>query len=124
MTFNTRSLFTRFILLVFVMFLICCSKDKERPGEGTIQNQMESSVATELKVFYDISSLPAYFENVYNAQVSSYDTTWKNDDGFNGKYSFLKRNADSSLLIFDKKGKGVINRIWTPTPTEDTLDFL
>ena len=121
MTITTRSLFTRFILLVFVMFLICCSK--ERPGEGTSRNQLESSIATELKVFYDISSLPAYFENVYNAQVSSYDTTWKNDDGFNGKYSFLKRNADSSLLIFDKKGKGVINRIWTPTPTVDTLDF-
>jgi hypothetical protein len=55
--------------------------------------------------------------------VSSYDTTWKNDDGFNGTYSFLKRNADSTLLLFDVRGAGVINRIWTPTPTDDTLDF-
>ena len=87
------------------------------------RQEKEYSLASELKVFYDVTSLPKYFENTFDAQVSSYDTTWKNDDGFNGTYSFLKRNADSTLLIFDVKGSGVITRIWTPTPTEDTLDF-
>ena len=64
-----------------------------------------------------------YLTNTYSAQESSYDRTGNNNDGFNGTYSFVRRNADSSLVIFDVKGTGVVNRIWTPTPTDDTLDF-
>jgi hypothetical protein len=56
-------------------------------------------------------------------QTSSYDTTGWNDDGFSGRFSFVRRNSDSSLVLFDALGPGVINRIWTPTPTEDSLDF-
>lgn len=76
-----------------------------------------------LKELYNISDLPAYRSNTYSAQVSTYDTTGGNNDGFGGQYSFIRRNADSSLVIFDVKGTGVVNRIWTPTPTTDTLDF-
>jgi hypothetical protein len=85
--------------------------------------QKEHSLAAELRSFYDISSLPEYLDSTFCAQVSSYDTTGGNDDGFSGTYSFLRRNEDGSLVIFVQKGSGVINRIWTPTPTEDTLDF-
>ena len=80
-------------------------------------------LAHELSLLSDVSQLPRYLEKTFSAQVSSYDTTGGNDDGFSGKNSFIRRNADSSLVIFDVKGCGVINRIWTPTPTEDTLDF-
>ncbi len=83
----------------------------------------QHSVHSELKLFSDISLLPAYSNAQYTAQVSSYDTTGGNDDGFSGKYSLIKRNEDSTLVIFDQHGPGVINRIWTPTPTDDTLDF-
>lgn len=76
-----------------------------------------------LSSLYDVSQLPKYLDKTYSGQVSSYDTTGGNDDGFSGKYSFLRRNTDSSLVLFDVKGPGVINRIWTPTPTDDTLDF-
>ena len=76
-----------------------------------------------LKQFYDFSSLPKYEENTYCAEVSTYDLIGGNDDGFSGTYSFLRKNADSSLVIFEQKGPGVINRIWTPTPSGDTLDF-
>lgn len=76
-----------------------------------------------LSALYDVSQLPQYIKNSTSAQVSSYDITGGNDDGFSGKNSFIRRNTDSSLVIFDVKGPGVINRIWTPTPTEDTLDF-
>jgi hypothetical protein len=113
----------RSFILVMLLVLVfgSCSKEIQKSfgdiplGVGTLSN--------ELKIFHDISSLPHYLENVYDGQVSTYDTTWKNNDGFNGTYSFLRRNADSSLVIFDVEGSGVINRIWTPTPTEDTLDF-
>jgi len=86
-------------------------------------NQQIISVASELKHIYDISLLPSYRSNTTEAQISTYDTTGGNDDGFNGTYSFIRRNADSSLVIFDEKGPGVINHIHTPTPTGDTLDF-
>ncbi|RZL38765.1 MAG: DUF2961 domain-containing protein [Pedobacter sp.] len=80
------------------------------------------SVKSELEKMTNIASLPKYTEAVVK-QFSSYDTTGNNDDGFSGKYSFIRKNADSSLVIFEDKGAGVINRIWTPTPTNDTLDF-
>jgi hypothetical protein len=99
-----------------------CNKGPEHPDEK-ISTPKEHSLSSELRAFYDLSSLPEYTSNTVVAQVSSYDTTGKNDDGFSGKYSFLRRNVDSTLVIFDVKGSGVINRIWTPTPTEDTLDF-
>ncbi|HMQ63830.1 MAG TPA: DUF2961 domain-containing protein, partial [Flavilitoribacter sp.] len=69
------------------------------------------------------SSLPAYQTNTICAQTSSYDRTGGNDDGFSGKYSFLRMNPDSTLVIFEADGPGVINRIWTPTPSDDSLAF-
>lgn len=77
----------------------------------------------ELNEIRDLSRLPLYRKGTSLNQVSTYDREGKNDDGFSGKYSFIRRNADSSLVMFEAKGAGVINRIWTPTPTEDMLDF-
>ncbi|HEX6890785.1 MAG TPA: hypothetical protein VF141_08830, partial [Chryseolinea sp.] len=108
--------------ICLVLILTCCQND-----QGVVQEnktiKSNHSLAEELKVFHDISSLPSFFDSTFTSQVSSYDTTWNNDDGFSGRYSFVQRNEDSTLVIFDVKGSGVITRIWTPTPTEDTLDF-
>lgn len=81
------------------------------------------TLQSELQTFRSIALLPSYRSHTVEAQVSTYDTTGGNNDGFGGEYSFVKRNPDSSLVIFDATGPGVINRIWTPTPTKDTLDF-
>jgi len=81
------------------------------------------TVNSELQRLYDIAQLPKYVEESYEAQKSSYDTTGGNDDGFSGKYSFVRKNPDGTLVIFEAKGKGVINRIWTATPNDDILDF-
>jgi hypothetical protein len=81
------------------------------------------NIASELNKLAQIKDLPTFWEGTGVRQVSSYDTTGRNDDGFSGKYSFVRRNSDSSLVIFDVPGNGSINRIWTPTPTDDTLDF-
>jgi hypothetical protein len=96
-------------------------------GQGDSQEKafpQKMDLEDELRSLYDISHLPLYRDLTVEAQVSTYDTTGGNDDGFNGRYSYIRRNRDSSLVIFDVKGSGVINRIWTPTPTDDTLDFL
>ncbi|HEX8667989.1 MAG TPA: glycoside hydrolase family 172 protein [Allosphingosinicella sp.] len=54
--------------------------------------------------------------------VTSYDRTGGNDDGFNGTYSFVRKEAEG-LVIADLKGPGVVTRIWTPTPTDDAVEF-
>jgi len=72
---------------------------------------------------YDVQQLPAYINGTHEWEKSSYDTTGGNDDGFGGRYSFVRKNPDGTLVIFEAKGKGVINRIWMPTQNNDTLDF-
>lgn len=54
--------------------------------------------------------------------VSSHDRTGGNDDGFSGRHSFLRKEADG-LVIAELEGPGVIYRIWTPTPTDDWMEF-
>jgi hypothetical protein len=66
--------------------------------------------------------LPAFKKSVRVASVSSYDRTGGNDDGFSGKYSFVRKEP-GGLVIADLKGSGVIYRFWTPTPTDDLVEF-
>lgn len=69
-----------------------------------------------------VDLLPQYREGQTVEQVSSYDRKGGNDDGFDGTYSHI-RKEDEKLVIADLQGAGVVNRIWTPTPTDDTLSF-
>ena len=71
---------------------------------------------------YRLDAFPAFKGSVKVGSVSSYDRTGGNDDGFSGKYSFLRKEP-AGLVIADLKGPGVIYRIWTPTPTDDLVEF-
>src|SRR5690606_32836929 len=104
--------FKQLMILLFLVF-----------GTNLFGQNKNISVVSELRNLQQIGDLPRYVEKTKLLQVSSYDTTGGNNDGFGGDYSFIRKNPDGSLVIFEEKGKGVINRIWTPTPTEDTLDF-
>ena len=66
--------------------------------------------------------LPRFKSSVKVASISSYDRTGGNDDGFSGKYSFVRKEGDG-LVIADLQGPGAIYRIWTPTPTDDPIEF-
>lgn len=76
----------------------------------------------ELALLKRIDKLPEYRTESYVEQFSSYDRHWGNDDGFAGTYSFLRKEGDK-LVIAEMEGPGVINRIWTPTPTDNMLLF-
>lgn len=69
-----------------------------------------------------LDRLPTFKPPVEFGCVSSYDRSGGNDDGFSGTYSFVRKEADS-LVIADLTGPGVIYRIWTPTPTDDWVEF-
>ena len=108
------------LLSIIILASSCINEDTI----GKTQKKREPhSLLTELEAFHNFSTLTEYDDNSYCAQISSWDTTGKNDDGFSGTYSYLRKNNDGSLVIFDVEGSGVINRIWTPTPNNDTLDF-
>jgi hypothetical protein len=66
--------------------------------------------------------LPRFKPSATVASVSSYDRTGGNDDGFSGKHSVLRKDADG-LVIADLKGPGIVYRIWTPTPSDDPVSF-
>ena len=88
----------------------------------SFSQKSEYSFVEELDNLVRPDLLPAYRTGEYVEQISSYDRTGKNDDGFGGAYSFIRKEG-IHLVIADFKGAGVINRIWTPTPTDDTLAF-
>ncbi|MFN3651323.1 MAG: glycoside hydrolase family 172 protein [Armatimonadota bacterium] len=66
--------------------------------------------------------LPRLKEPVKVGMFSSYDRTGGNDDGFSGRHSFLRKEGDG-LVIAEMKGPGCVTRIWTPTPTDDPVEF-
>lgn len=70
----------------------------------------------EVKLLKHIDQLPQYRKSQLIEQESSYDPTGGNDDGFSGKYSFIRKEKDN-LVLAEFEGPGVVNRIWTPTPT-------
>jgi Protein of unknown function (DUF2961) len=70
-----------------------------------------------------LDRLPAFKSSLKVASVSSYDRSGGNDDGFSGTYSFVRKDPEG-LVLADLKGPGVIYRIWTPTPTDDIIEFL
>lgn len=76
-----------------------------------------------LEELYRLDRLPVFRESLEVGSVSSYDRSGGNDDGFSGKYSFVRKDAEG-LVLAELTGPGVIYRIWTPTPTDDTLEFL
>jgi hypothetical protein len=69
-----------------------------------------------------IDQLPRLRSSASVGSVSSYDRTGGNDDGFSGKYSFVRKEP-GGLVIADLQGPGVVYRIWTPTPTDDPVEF-
>lgn len=89
---------------------------------GVNSSAQVHSFKHELEQLKRVDLLPSYRPNAINEQFSSYDRTGGNDDGFSGKYSYI-RKENGHLVLAEFKGAGVLNRIWTPTPTEDMIAF-
>jgi len=109
-----------FFLLAIFSLLFSCQPQTD-PEEIAAQKEFRS-VTDELEELCRIDLLPAFRTNTIVGQISSYDTTGGNNDGFSGMYSYLRKEGNR-LILADLKGPGVITRIWTPTPSEDTIEF-
>jgi hypothetical protein len=84
--------------------------------------QPVAGMVAELRELWRVDRLPSYRSGSRVAQISSYDTTGGNDDGFAGTYSYVRREGEA-LVVADLTGPGVVNRIWTPTPTDRMVAF-
>ncbi|MHB1001930.1 MAG: glycoside hydrolase family 172 protein [Armatimonadota bacterium] len=69
----------------------------------------------------DVTQLP-YLKDSKTMEMSSYDRTGGNDDGFSGAYSFIRKEGDD-WVIFEEKGPGCIQRIWTATHNTGRVAF-
>jgi len=76
-----------------------------------------------LSDLYNLQKLPRFRDFIKVGSFSSYDRTGGNDDGFSGKYSYL-RKVDGALVIAEINGPGVITRIHTPTPLDAPIEFV
>ena len=77
---------------------------------------------SEMEKLSRLDLLPTFKKSVKIGSFSSYDRTGGNDDGFNGTHSFIRKEANG-LVIAEMKGPGVVTRIWTPTPSDDLIEF-
>ncbi len=75
-----------------------------------------------IQQLYRLDRLAMLRESVKVASVSSYDRTGGNNDGFSGQYSYVRKEKDG-LVLADLEGPGIVYRIWTPTPTDDVVEF-
>lgn len=98
-----------------VILLLTCSLAANR-------SQAEDRWVLGMEELHRLDLLPRLKRSTYVGSVSSYDRSGGNDDGFSGKYSFVAKE-DDGLVIADLKGPGIIYRIWTPTPTDDLVEF-
>lgn len=89
---------------------------------GTRESAAPPPVTPGIDQLYRLDLLPQFKPSLKVGCISSYDRTGGNDDGFSGRYSFVRKEGDG-LVIADLKGPGVVTRVWTPTPTDDPMEF-
>lgn len=69
----------------------------------------------------DVTQLP-YLKDSVTTEVSSYDRSGGNDDGFSGKSSFIRKEGDK-FVVFDEQGPGCIYRFWSANPDKGRMQF-
>ena len=100
-------------------FLASCAKREAEPAASAAATAPAVIGVGELA---RLDLLPRLKPSIKTGLVSSYDRSGGNDDGFSGKYSFIRKEP-GGLVVAELEGPGAIYRIHTPTPTSDTVEF-
>jgi hypothetical protein len=103
-------------LALALAFAASCSRSQAPAGAEM------GAAAVGIDEMARLDLLPRFKRSVKIGLVSSYDRSGGNDDGFSGKYSFIRKEP-GGLVIADLEGPGAIYRIHTPTPTDDIVEF-
>lgn len=75
-----------------------------------------------MDVLMRLDLLPQIKTQISTGMFSSYDRSGGNDDGFSGKYSFLRKEGED-LVIAEMEGPGAIYRMHMPGPQEGIMEF-
>lgn len=75
-----------------------------------------------LRALIRLDELPLARTAARIGAFTSADPSGENDDGFSGAHSYIRKEGDG-LVIADLTGPGVVTRFWTPTPTDDPVEF-
>lgn len=111
-----RSHFLRTIWLLGLGSLPAIAVVAQRPASVSSRGHDARSSVTSL---LSVADLPRFRPVAHVGMFSSYDRTGGNDDGFQGTYSFLRKDPDGGLVIAEVTGPGAITRIWTPEAVID-----
>ncbi len=85
-----------------------------------VEATRSSAIGIETLIHLDL--LPQIKSQIFTGMFSSYDRTGGNDDGFSGKYSYLRKEGDN-LIIAEMEGPGVIYRMHMPGPQDGIIEF-
>ncbi len=88
----------------------------------TVIKESANIPAPGIDVFIRLDLLPQIKAQIFTGMFSSYDRTGGNDDGFSGKYSYLRKEGDD-LVIAEMEGPGVIYRMHMPGPQDGIMEF-
>jgi len=110
---NTRVLYSPVSLSIIILFSISVYSTDLLAADDFVPGIQE---------LYRLDRLGLLRESVKVASISSYDRTGKNNDGFGGQYSYVRKEA-GGLVLADLKGPGIIYRIWISTLTDDIIEF-
>lgn len=110
------------LLLLFSMVPHSAAQPTRRDRTaGNMEAAVPAQSFAERLLRYD--QLPRFRPVVKVGSFSSYDRTGGNDDGFSGKYSFLRKEGDGGLVIAALHGPGALTRIWAAAVTDDLVEF-
>ena len=117
------------VIVFFVSFPSSCTEAKavEHGKKMTDQSPPNGALksydwAEELELLYRVDLLPCYRTGCIVEHKSTHDPTGGNDDGFSGRYSYI-REENGEKVLAELTGPGVINKIHSSAPTFDTLRF-
>jgi len=108
--------------LIKLVFCIALSVAIESPAQSGKSTPTNNDAAIGIDALMRLDLLPQIRSQIYTGMFSSYDRTGGNDDGFSGKYSFIRREGDD-LVIAEMEGPGAIYRMHMPGPQDGIMEF-
>ncbi|MBN1126801.1 MAG: DUF2961 domain-containing protein [Sedimentisphaerales bacterium] len=117
-----KSFSLAFVITACCVSLVSCSSSPRQSSKLKTGQSRLNPVTPGIEQLYRLDLIPRFHTSTQIGSFSSYDRSGGNNDGFGGEYSYI-RKEDDGLVLAELKGPGVITRIWTPTPTDDWMEF-
>lgn len=106
----------------FFLCIVIVSVASAIRAQSFKSGQTDTAPAIGIEALMRLDLLPQLKARVFTGMFSSYDRTGGNDDGFSGKYSYLRKEGEA-LVIAEMEGPGAIYRMHMPGPQDGIIEF-